>query len=612
MKKSICAVLVCAGIVSLVAADGPGDNRFTDVRPIPPIGAKVPEADLPLLQSELAKLQSAIADLRKQPAAAELLPDVEIFAKAVQYGLEHNEMYIEKSRNDVTAAKKLLVEGLRRAEQLKSGDAKWTRETGMVVRGYRSKIDDSVQPYGLVIPKSYDFQNPKPARLDFWWHGRGELLNEIDFLRQRMVTPGEFTPENTIVLHPYGRYCNANKFAGEIDTLECLEDVQKHYKIDTNRIVARGFSMGGAACWQFATHYPRLWCAAAPGAGFSETPEFLNVFQNEKVEPTWYEQRLWHLYNATDYTLNLSHLPTVAYSGEIDKQKQAADAMAKAMKPLGLELTHLIGPKTGHSYEKTTKAEINKRIDAFAAIGRDPAPAKTRFITYTLRYNASAPFELLGLGRHWQQATLDSDFDLTTDTFNIRTKNITAFRLTTEKSREKGTDTIHAIIDGQNRISWKSDVRPMNFQLRNDRWEAVAEEPSGLRKRPGLQGPIDDAFMDRFIMVRPTGAAKNADLQKWTEREMQHAITHWRKQFRGDCIVKDDTAITAGDIASANLVVWGDPSSNSVLKSIAEKLVLPWPAEPNQALILIQPNPLNPKKYLVLNSGFTFREYDYL
>ncbi|MGL4421538.1 MAG: hypothetical protein ACRCZF_12785, partial [Gemmataceae bacterium] len=46
--------------------------------------------------------------------------------------------------------------------------------------------------------------------------------------------------------------------------------------------------------------------------------------------------------------------------------------------------------------------------------------------------------------------------------------------------------------------------------------------------------------------------------------------------------------------------------------SIAEKLVLPWPAEPNQALILIQPNPLNPKKYLVLNSGFTFREYDYL
>jgi hypothetical protein len=27
---------------------------------------------------------------------------------------------------------------------------------------------------------------------------------------------------------------------------------------------------------------------------------------------------------------------------------------------------------------------------------------------------------------------------------------------------------------------------------------------------------------------------------------------------------------------------------------------------------MIYPNPLNPKKYVVINSGFTFREYDYL
>jgi hypothetical protein len=28
--------------------------------------------------------------------------------------------------------------------------------------------------------------------------------------------------------------------------------------------------------------------------------------------------------------------------------------------------------------------------------------------------------------------------------------------------------------------------------------------------------------------------------------------------------------------------------------------------------VLIYPNPLNPEKYVVFNSGFTFREYDYL
>ena len=133
------------------------------------------------------------------------------------------------------------------------------------------------------------------------------------------------------MLHLYGRYCNANKFAGEVDLFEALDAVKTQYPIDENRIVVRGFSMGGAAAWQFAAHFAGLWAAAAPGAGFSETAEFLKVFQNEAVKPTWWEQKLWHMYDATDYAANLYNCPTVAYSGEIDRQKQAADMMEKAL-----------------------------------------------------------------------------------------------------------------------------------------------------------------------------------------------------------------------------------------------------------------------------------------
>ena len=32
----------------------------------------------------------------------------------------------------------------------------------------------------------------------------------------------------------------------------------------------------------------------------------------------------------------------------------------------------------------------------------------------------------------------------------------------------------------------------------------------------------------------------------------------------------------------------------------------------NHIPVMITPNPLNPERYVVLNSGFTFREYDYL
>ncbi len=44
---------------------------------------------------------------------------------------------------------------------------------------------------------------------------------------------------------------------------------------------------------------------------------------------------------------------------------------------------------------------------------------------------------------------------------------------------------------------------------------------------------------------------------------MKHATDHWRKQFRGDAPVKDDTEITDADIANSNLVLWGDPMSNA-------------------------------------------------
>ncbi len=102
----------------------------------------------------------------------------------------------------------------------------------------------------------------KPMRLDVWLHGRGEKVSEVAFLHQRMNSVGDVAPENTIVLHPYGRYCNAFKFAGEIDVLEAIEHVKRTFVIDEDRISIRGFSMGGAGCWQMAVHYPGMWMAA--------------------------------------------------------------------------------------------------------------------------------------------------------------------------------------------------------------------------------------------------------------------------------------------------------------------------------------------------------------
>src|SRR5947207_778420 len=124
-------------------------------------------------------------------------------------------------------------------------------------------------------------------------------------------------------------------------------------------------------------------------------------------------------------------MPTLAYSGEVDKQKQAADVMPRDINKVGLELTHIIGPTQPH----------NDGVD-----GSEVA------------------------------------FDRGAALYAVRK------------------------VDGK----WA-------------RWS----HSERVLKGPGRQGPIDDAFMDRFLMVRPTGTPLNEKVGSWAAGEMRHAVEHW-------------------------------------------------------------------------------------
>jgi len=215
------------------------------------------------------------------------------------------------------------------------------------------------------------------------------------------------------------------------------------------------------------------------------------------------------------------------------------------------------------------------------------------------------------------------------DAVEIHTKNVTALTLEMDAGDcpLDPTDKPKVTIDDDelegapvlSDKSWKA-----HFRKTRDGWQAVDKpDETGLTKHHGLQGPIDDAFMDSFLIAKPTGKPMHEQTGAWVNAEMKRAIEHWRKQFRGEARVKSDDAVTEADIAAHNLVLWGDPQSNKVLAKIADKLPFRWDARgiglgpttyesDHHVPVLIYPNPLNPKRYVVLNSGFTFREYDYL
>ncbi len=640
-------IALLSTVTVAVRADGPRDNDPTSVRRVPRLGIEVSAEQRSELEAGLKKLRTAIDELRRTlpPERKSLLPDVEVFERAVRDALTYQEFF---NKNDIQKGLNLLEVGQQRAAQLAAGEAPWTRQTGLVVRGYVSRLDGSVQPYGLVIPESYSFSGRSRYRCDLWFHGRGETLSEVNFLEQRMRQVGRYAPRDTIVLHPYGRYSNAFKFAGEVDVLEALDAVRGHYRIDDERTSVRGFSMGGAACWQFAVHYADRWFAANPGAGFSETPEFLRVFQNETLDPTWFEKKLWHWYDCTDWAVNLAQCPTIAYSGELDRQKQAADIMATALAKEGIDLVHIIGPQTKHSIHPDSQREIEHRMDLLARDGRRRVPRTIHFTTWTLKYPRMHWVRLNRLCEHWDRARVDAEW-LPDNRVRVRAENVSHLTLRMEPgdcpfdiTRPVKVDINGTLLTAPppaSDFSWECHLalsdhsgdapKPSPAGDAQAGWKidagaaSLTLQPGELAKRPGLQGPVDDAFMDSFLFVRPGKQCAHPQVEKWVQAELERAIVQWRQHFRGHARVKLDSEVTAEDIAGSHLILWGDPQANSVLQKIAGDLPIGWNGESvrvgernfdaaTHAPILIYPNPLNPERYVVLNSGFTYREYAYL
>ena len=576
---------------------------------IPPPGLTLTDADrneltaaAAVLRAEIDALTHALAGANDTKFAA-LLPDVEIFHKAVDWALRYDEFMAPK---EIAYARHLLEQGGQRAAQLRARQSPWLEATGLVLRGYRSALDGSVQPYGLVVPESLKATAAaRETPLMVWLLGRGEKRTELAFLAEREAGPPQLTPANTLMLVPYGRFCNATKFAGEVDVFEALGAVRAHYRVDPNRILVAGFSMGGGSTWHLATHYSGLWCGASPGAGFAETSIFTKASAPNKEPRTAWELLLWRQYEGTGIAGNLFNCPTIAYAGELDGQKEASDLMEAAMAKEGLKLERFIGPQTAHKYHPETKIALTKRLEELLAKGRDPNPREVRLSTYTLRYPEARWVRVEGMEKHWERAdvrALIGDHGETLAT----TRNVTALTL-------RPSDRPYYI--DQQTVSSPTG----SFVRENGQWRAATEaDAKALRKRPGLTGPVDDAFVEPFLFVRPTGKPLNPELGAWVENELTAARILWRDVYRAHVPVTNDRNVTDADIASRNLILWGDPSSNAVLAKIIARLPVQWDAKSltfrgktypaaHHAPILVFPNPLNPQRYVVLNSGIDFR-----
>ncbi len=583
-----------------------------------PVATILDEHVAQVLSTALRNLQPSISALSNSSKT-----DAEIFVKGLAWALKYD-------RDFTPADVKLLHHASARGEQriaaIKDGVTPWTTRRGKLALGYRSLVDGSVQPYGLIVPKAYDAT--KPIRLDVVLHGstRPVGMSELRFIARfdEGDAPGENPPENPFIeLHPLGRVENCYRWAGETDVFEAIDDVCRRYNIDRDRIVLRGMSMGASGTWHLGLKHPDRFVALGPYCGYVDTHRFSEtpLANFVRVGPLpEHQERMLHMLDSVDYAANAGVVPAIACMGEKDVFFQAHVIMGEAMRREGLTMINLISPGTGHTIDPSTHAEQLRRIAEHVERGVQHQPRELRFVTWTLKYARCHWLRLLGLERHYDRAEFSARLQgdmLTID----EPRNITAFAITLDQLPHRPK----RFRIGAQELPLPGSKSPAEVTIagRRGQWRIVdsAENQARRGKRPGVQGPIDDAFTGPFLCVRGTSQPWNRIAQQYADAALQRFADEWQHYFRGELPLKDDLAVTAEDLRTRHLILFGDPGSNALIARSLAHLPLGWTRDTvrlaGQSIdaathvpALITSNPLDPsgEHYLVLNSGHTFRE----
>lgn len=636
-KRSSFALAVCGALALLGAFAQPQPSRPARTGPPPAPRVNLTPEQKSTLDSKVADLGGIVHKLKAARPDPALLADVEIFHKAGVWLQEFPEDFF--TADDITNAFDVLDQGIERGKQLLQKRSPWMQTKGRRVHGFYSELDGSTQLYGLRIPESYD--ETKPTRLYVWLHGRDQRLTEANFISKfQKPGPSHSNPADVgqIQLDVYGRWNGmAFHLTGEADIFEAIADVQRRYRIDPDRILLRGFSMGGCGAWHIALHHPDRFAAAEIGAGTWPRRSSMPGF------PPHQEAVLRIYENINDWALNAFNLPIAGHGGEKETglssippapagtpTRGQLESSIKVREQLeregfpskgnpyelhaeGTESIFLISKNVGHS----TSPEVRQRLDAFLKQYGDRgriSPSRVRFVTWTTRYNRSHWITVDRLVEHYHRGEVDARRATDGAQYDITTTNVARLLL-----REVSRPSSIRIDGSEIKVE---PAREITFERGESGWRLASGKAKGLFKTHGLQGPIDDAFLDPFLIVRPTGKPWNEAVHQQSLRMLARFDRLYAKNLRAHPRVKNDTEVTAADFSRYHVVLFGDPGSNRWIAKLSGKLPLRWTRDsvgfgsqsfsaPDHLPVLIYPGPLNPTKYLVLNTGLTIEDREF-
>ena len=400
---------------------------------------------------------------------------------------------------------------------------------------YRSTVDGSEQPYALYLPAQMDPGRKLPLVIGL----HEEDSNHVVELKRLFGVVGRYGETGLqaltlfpklrdvgfIVACPFGRGTMGYQGIAEQDVYDVLAEVERRYPVDEDRVYLTGSSMGGGAALWMALTRPDLWAAVAP---VCPAP----VPGSEELAA-----------NALDFPVRLFH-------GELDPAVPAESSRQwqKRLLEAGVAADYTEYPGVRHN--AWDPAYRNASIfDWFARYKRARDPDRVRFDTRNARY-ASAYWVRIDAFPGGALAGIDAE--RSGEELRVRTRNVDAFTLTTAART--------ATIDGAP-VRLRPG-RPLSFSRTGSAWAQVAAPAATLP-----HGPIVEAVNARHIYVYGDGdetARRNA--------ESAAAWSTERVRINLKLPVKSDRDVTEEDIASSNLVLFGNARTNRLIARFAAQL----------------------------------------
>jgi len=410
----------------------------------------------------------------------------------------------------------------------------------------------------------------------------------------------------------------------EVDVFDAIEALSRCYPIDDDRICVMGGSMGGAATWYMASHYPDQFAAAAPFCGYCDYRLWTKPGGFLMRTRPW-EEYSWQSRGAAFRAENLSHVALWITHGEWDISigggvpVEHSRRMSTALGELGIEHKYVEVPKCGHGcmMEETLRPVLAWLCQQV----RVTNPDRVRLVAHGLRHSRSHWVEVEQATVYGEPARVDAELT-TPGSLAVATENVQRLALGPHPGCGNTRVQLDAeIFDGMDLASGA-----VCFHRLEGQWARTDTPVPAGQKRRGASGPIGDVFLKPLRLVVGTiGGEHESSLI----RQMSQALPGYFKSHNGgvhrgvfdgesyyDIAVVDDAAITDDELASCNLLCLGTPRSNSVLAGFGGRI----PVELGETEIRLAnrtytgkqlglsacfPSPANPERLVVVTGGVT-------